>query len=78
MRIRVVEVLPPLPQRGRVSRHQLLYQQLNETPAGEWVTVSCLTSADFRRLLASLRAHKTPRIRTRTDVANLVVYAQRQ
>jgi len=78
MRIRVVEVLPPLPQQGRVSRYQPLYQQLNETPAGEWVAVSCLTSADFRRLLASLRTHKTPRIRTRTDVANLVVYAQRQ
>jgi len=78
MRIRVVDALPPLPERGRASRYQPLYQQLNETPAGEWVAVSCPNSADFRRLLASLRTHTTPRILTRTDVANLVIYAQRR
>jgi len=72
MRIRVVDALPPLPQRGRVSRYQPFYQQLATTPGGEWIAVSCPNSADFRRMLASFRTHTTPRIRMRTDVANTV------
>lgn len=78
MRIRVLDALPPLPRPGRVSRYHDLYQQLNETPAGEWVQISCRDSDDFRRVLTNLRTHTAPRIRTRTDISHLVIYAQRR
>ena len=78
MRIRPVDALPPLPRRGRPSPYQSLYQQLNESGPDQWIQVSCDDSEAFRRLLANLRTHTTPRIRTRTDITNLVIYAQRR
>lgn len=75
-RIRVVDALPLLPRRGRASRYQSLYQQLSEAGAQEWIQVACRDSEDFRRLLTSFRAHTALRIRT--DITNLVIYAQRR
>lgn len=75
MRLKEVETVPAGTTRGRVSQYHPIYERLAKLSAEKWLEISCDSEGEFKKLLTSLRAHHTPKMKTRT-VGQTVIYVQ--
>jgi hypothetical protein len=75
MRLKEVDTVPAGSTRGRVSQYHPIYERLAKLGTEKWLEISCESEGEFKKLLTSLRAHRTPKLKTRT-VGQTVIYAQ--
>lgn len=75
MRVKEVDAIPAGSTRGRVSQYQPVYERLAKLGTEKWLEISCESEGEFKKVLTSLRTHRTPKLKTRT-VGQTVIYVQ--
>ncbi len=75
MKIKEVDGEPSMSRRGRLSPFQPVYDRLAKLDDSKWLEVTADSEDEFRKLLTSFRAHRNPKMRTRTK-DNTVIFVQ--